>query len=323
MVKNKKLLPLFVAGQLMLAASFPLYAQGSEGAADVATKDEMVPPISLSDETRLPVFAGDVLEGTYEIEVESSSSMFRIERAVLDVTEDSMSAVLTLSGKGYSKLFMGSGEQASLAKEDECSLLHIDENGKYSFTVSVDVLNQEIFCCAFSKKKNKWYERTVVFDASSLPEYSLLVPTHERQKTELKDGVYKVPFEFKGGTGRAGVENPARVTVKDGYAVAELIWSSKNYDYMRISGNTFKPLEKKETSVFEIPVYDFERANPVVADTVAMSQSHEINYWLKFDFDSAFKISGFNPWLAVGLFVAGFALVFAGVVCIVVKRRKS
>ena len=45
-----------------------------------------------------------------------------------------------------------------------------EADGTYSFTVPVKAAPDEgIDCAAFSKKKEKWYDRTLVFRADSLP----------------------------------------------------------------------------------------------------------------------------------------------------------
>lgn len=52
----------------------------------------------------------------------------------------------------------------------------------------------------------------------------------------LEDGSYWVDVALEGGSGRAGVDSPAKLTVRDGQAEAELLWSSGNYDYMKVDG---------------------------------------------------------------------------------------
>ncbi len=50
-----------------------------------------------------------------------------------------------------------------------------------------------------------------------------------------------IPVEaaLSGGSGRASVESPAVVEVKDGKAEATIIWSSSNYDYVRVDEENF------------------------------------------------------------------------------------
>ena len=60
-------------------------------------------------------------------------------------------------------------------------------------------------------------------------------------------------------------------------------WSSPYYDYMLIGDEKYEPVNEDGNSVFEIPVDGFDYPMEVVADTVAMSTPHEIEYTLQFD----------------------------------------
>ena len=53
------------------------------------------------------VTAHRIKNGTYSIEVTSSTSMFKIIDCQLIVEDNSMSAEMTLSGQGFSKIYMG------------------------------------------------------------------------------------------------------------------------------------------------------------------------------------------------------------------------
>ena len=64
---------------------------------------------------------------------------------------------------------------------------------------------------------------------------------------------------------------------------ASVEWSSPYYDYMLIGDEKYEPVNKDGNSVFEIPVDGFDYPMEVVADTVAMSTPHEIEYTLQFD----------------------------------------
>lgn len=116
---------------------------------------------------------GDMLNaGTYEgIEVSSSSSMFKIVACTLTVAEDGkMTAVLTLSGKGYAKLFLGTGEEALKAEETAFAPFVEDAAGKYTYEIPVEALDKPIACAAFSIKKESWYDRIIQFSSDSLPQ---------------------------------------------------------------------------------------------------------------------------------------------------------
>ena len=108
------------------------------------------------------------------------------------------------------------------------------------------------------------------------------VLTQEETGWEFQDGTYQMEVELFGGSGRASVTSPAKVEIKDGKAVATLEWSSPNYDYMVVDGEKYLPVNTEGNSVFQIPVEAFDQDIAVIADTVAMSTPHEIEYTLNF-----------------------------------------
>ena len=73
------------------------------------------------------------------------------------------------------------------------------------------------------------------------------------------------------------------LTVKDGKVTAKIVWSSKNYDYMKVGDTKYDTVIEDEHSTFEIPVSCFDWAMAVKADTTAMSEPHEIEYTLTFN----------------------------------------
>lgn len=100
---------------------------------------------------------------------------------------------------------------------------------------------------------------------------------------KLEDGDYTAEVKMEGGSGKASVTSPTGFTVKDGKVTASVEWSSPYYDYMLIGDEKYEPVNKDGNSVFEIPVDGFDYPMEVVADTVAMSTPHEIEYTLQFD----------------------------------------
>lgn len=111
-----------------------------------------------------------VVDGTYTVNVTSSSSMFKIEKAVLTIKDGKMSAVLTLSGTGYEKLYMGTAADAAKASDADFAYYKEDAEGKYTYEVAVPALDQDIDCAAFSSKKQEWYDRVLVFESATLEE---------------------------------------------------------------------------------------------------------------------------------------------------------
>ena len=98
-----------------------------------------------------------------------------------------------------------------------------------------------------------------------------------------EDGIYTANVTLEGGTGRASVESPAFLRCEDGKFWATIVWSSSNFDYMKVDGERYDLLNDGGNSTFEIPVAEFDRKLDVIADTVAMSEPHEVEYTLLFD----------------------------------------
>lgn len=178
---------------------------------------------------------------------------------------------------------MGTGGQAAQAADTDCIPFE-EDSGIHTFTVPVEALDMGIPCAAFSKNKELWYDRTLVFRADSLPLEVFqdgACPT--AASLGLTDGSYTVEVELGGGSGRASVQSPAALRVENGAACVTIIWGSSNYDYMRIGEEMFYPVQTEGASTFELPVSVFDRKLTVYADTTAMSTPHEIGYTLRFD----------------------------------------
>lgn len=253
------------------------------------TEKESEAEIPAKEEKTAPVYGNQIEDGIYPIDVSSSSSMFRIIDAQLLVENGEMQAVLTLSGKGYGKLYMGTGEEALADTEDHTIPFEENEEGNYTYTVPVPALNQEIDCTAWSIKKEKWYDRVLVFQSGRIPAEALSQApalTEGQYSIVLTGGQYSIPVTLSGGTGRVGIESPAKVTISPEGAIAVIIWDSPYYVSMEVNGISYGPVHSGETSIFEIPV-TLEQDMPVCATTIAMSTPHEIEYTLHFDAASA------------------------------------
>ena len=123
-------------------------------------------PVSAGGGSR-PVYAEDIQNGTYEIEAETlNSSMFRIVGCTLTVTDGGMTARVTLSGKGFGKLFAGRGEDAV---ESAVSLFGEDEEGRHTFEIPVSALDTPVPVAGWSIKRERWYDYDVVFRSDNLP----------------------------------------------------------------------------------------------------------------------------------------------------------
>lgn len=121
----------------------------------------------------IPIYADKLNEGTYSVEVKSSSSMFRIIDCQLTVENGEMSAVMTLSGTGYEKLFVGTGIEADKASDGDYSYFMETDEGKYCYNIPVEALDIEFDCAGFSIRKQQWYDRTIIFKSETLPDGAL------------------------------------------------------------------------------------------------------------------------------------------------------
>lgn len=375
---RKKYLNTFIALILIFTAvSMPLHTLASKADySQVATSAEKTTSVSVGKYGMLPIYGRDVKDGTYSIQVESSSSMFRVVEAKLTVQDGQMEAVLTLSGKSYLWLYMGTGKEAAKINDASAYIGYKeDADGMYTYTVPVEALDKGIDCAAFSKNKEKWYDRVILFDASSLPEDALLVDlpdyemiedaiealenggagsndsstvqdengsadsngssavrdengvlviknsdaenadqtdaagdslndvadhvaedasdpnaedatgksAEEAMEINMADGEYAIEVTLVGGSGKATVNSPTYLYVRDGKAYARLIWSSSNYDYMIVEGKKYLNMNTDGgNSTFEIPITAMDEEMAVIADTTAMGTPHEVSYSLTF-----------------------------------------
>ena len=170
------------------------------GVGDMAAVEEVV------EEGMVPVASSGLVPGTYKVKADSSSSMFRITDCELTVPEGDavMQAFLTLSGSSYLYLFPGTAEEAAAADASEYIEAGENAEGKNTFLFPVEALDFGVPCAAFSKNKEMWYDRTLVFRADSLPlsafrEGAVLTPAG----LDLDDGEYTAEVVLSGGSGRA------------------------------------------------------------------------------------------------------------------------
>lgn len=133
----------------------------------------------------------------------------------------------------------------------------------------------------------------------------------------MTDGKYTIELTLTGGTGKAYIESPASLEIKDGVMTAELVWSSCNFDYMKIGNAEYYPVsgEKNSTFLVEVPALDHEI--PVLAETVAMSKPHLIEYSLCFDSTTIKEANTFPLW---AVFV-GAAIAFGALAAVILIRR--
>lgn len=224
-------------------------------------------------------------DGTYTAEFDTDSSMFHVNEAsdgkgTLTVEDGQMTLHISLQSKKIVNLYVGMAADAPDHEADWLqpttdTVTYSDGTSEevYGFDVPVEALDTD-FQLAILGTKGKWYDHTVS------------VRNVEAQAAEAvetpADGSYTCEVTLEGGSGRATVDSPATLTVADGKMTATIAWSSPNYDYMVVAGEKYLPTNTEGNSTFEIPVSALGVPLSVVADTVAMSTPHEIEYTLTF-----------------------------------------
>ena len=224
-------------------------------------------------------------DGVYTAEFDTDSSMFHANetcdgKGTLTVQDGKMTIHVSLASRSIVNLFPGIAEDA---KKEGAELLQPTEDEVtysdgltetvYGFDIPVPYLDQE-FDLALIGKKGVWYDHKV---SVSNPEPKV-TPV-----SDLADGSYAVCGTLEGGTGKTTLVNPTQLTVTNGQGVATVVLSSSKYDYMIVDGVKYEPVTTEGGSTFEIPVTGLDVKIPVVADTVAMSEPHEIEYTILLD----------------------------------------
>ena len=239
-------------------------------------------------QTQVETESSSLEDGVYIADFNTDSSMFHVNEAcdgkgTLTVKDGEMTIHVSLTSKKILNLYYGLAadagkEGAELLDPTTDSVTYSDGMTEevYGFDIPVPALDEE-FDVALIGTKGTWYDHKV---SVSNPE-----PKEDDIKStvDLEDGTYTAEVTLEGGSGRASIESPATLTVKDGKVTASIVWSSPNYDYMLVNDEKYLPVNTEGNSAFEIPVAAFDTALDVIADTVAMSKPHEIEYTLTFD----------------------------------------
>lgn len=231
-------------------------------------------------------------DGVYTADFDTDSSMFHVSEAcdgkgTLTVQDGDMTIHISLNSKNIVNLYPGPAadaqkEGARILQPTTDTVTYSDglTEEVYGFDVPVPALDTE-FDLALIGKKGKWYGHKVSVSNPQPQEGA-----EGKSPAALKDGSYRAAITLEGGSGRASVQSPAAVHVSEGKITAVIQWSSPNYDYMVVGGETYYPVSAEGNSVFEIPVEAFDTPVPVIGDTVAMSSPHEIEYTLTLHSDT-------------------------------------
>lgn len=200
-------------------------------------------------------------DGNYQVDVDTGNKMFKVTNCILTSEKGKMYAVITLSGTGYDYLYMGSAADAAEAAAKDYISYVADEAGKYTYKVPVESLDKGIAVAAHSIKKDKWYDRTLIFSSASA-------------KRIIADGTYQVNAEAGGKMFRV---TDCVMTVKNGQMTAAVTLSGRGYNRIYLGDvNNASDDEKNwilpdsllaEQYTFQIPVEKLDEVMTIAVHT--------------------------------------------------------
>ena len=286
-----------------------IFLAAALGASLLSPLTAMADSQSIEKYGMLPIYARDIKEGSYPIEILSDSEIFSGADARITVEDDSITAYIDLEGQEH--------------------------------ILPLEALNKTISSDDIEGATEVWGDFSLLFDASSLPEDALLIAlsdydliesalaAYENQDSEetedtpaalpadpvtidMEDGEYAISVDLAGGSGKAYVSSPALLTVKDKQGTVRLEWSSSNYDYMIVGTEKYLPQNEEGNSVFVIPITAMDEPMTVIADTTAMGSPHEVTYALTLYSESIGDKSQMPQEAAKRVLIIAFVIIVGG-----------
>ncbi len=247
----------------------------------VATEDDMTDVIDVASDGLTPVTAEMLCDGVYTVNVDSSSSMFKIVSCSLTLEGGTMTARLYMKSKAYSYMFAGSAGDAAKTPVSGLIPLNEDETG-FFFDLPLDALDSVYACAALSERKQVWYPRSLVFRSDSLPPEAFK-PEYLTTAASLllSDGLYECAVLLE-GKGKTSVQSPAAITVENGACTAHIVFSTAKIDYIRYNDEKYMPVSFEGGAAFDIPVLVFDRKTSLIVDSTAIKPASEVAYSLTF-----------------------------------------
>ena len=173
-------------------------------------------------------------DAIYSIDVESSSSMFKIVNCELTVKAGKMTAIVTLSGTGYGYLYAGTGEQAASADQSTWIAYKENANGEYTYEIPVEALDKSIAVAAYSIKNKKWYDRELIFKSETMKKIGDVNNGSDNQDPTpgpeaVANGIYSIDVDSSSSMFRIV---DCQMTIKNGKMTAVLTLSGTGYGYL-------------------------------------------------------------------------------------------
>lgn len=151
---------------VMLLCTFALLASIAGGTADTVQIPSVPEAQTAAAEDTLP-------DGVYTVDVATDGGMFRLNevsegKGTLTVENGRMTAHITLSGTGFSKLFAGSAEDAQKdgadvidAVKDPVTYPDGFADTANGFDIPVAALDEDLPFAAMGKKSGSWFDHTI------------------------------------------------------------------------------------------------------------------------------------------------------------------
>ena len=234
-------------------------------------------------------------DGVYLADFDTDGSMFHVNemcngKGELTVSEGKMTIHISLPSKSILNLYCGSADDAqkegAILIDPTVDIIDYNDGTSeevHGFDIPVPYLEDE-FDVALVGTKGKWYDHKVSVSNPVKKEASDSENNdYEDNDRSIENGDYTIEVSLEGGTGKATISSPSAVKKTDDGYILVVEWNSPHYDYMIVNDVKYLPVNEEGNSVFEIPVSSLEGSVDVVADTVAMSKPHEIEYKITFN----------------------------------------
>ncbi|MCQ2521618.1 MAG: iron transporter [Lachnospiraceae bacterium] len=287
----------------VITLAFASVACGKETEVDVIETLEAENEIAIVEEENPEADANDpesdveeasigLEDGIYLANFDTDSSMFHVNetcdgKGILTVKDGKATIHIALVSKNIVNLYLGTVDTL-----DESQLLEptVEEitypdgltEEVNAFDVPVPWLDEE-FDLALLGKKGIWYDHKV--SVSNPQPYEATTEETTSEEQEDVSEAETVLVTLTGGSGKSTIDSPAKMVQNDaGQYVVTIVWSSPHYDYMIVDGEKIFPINTEGNSTFEITISEIPCVVDVIADTVAMSTPHEIEYTIGFEY---------------------------------------
>ena len=170
----KGIIALMLAGALAAGA---LTGCGSNDAASdqqatdqaATTEQATTDTAATTEEEPTPITGSQIADGSYDITVDTDSSMVNVVYCKLEVASGQMTATMALHGEGFTKIFFGSAEEAANADKSQVYEYTKDDDGLYTLTFPVEALDTPTDVALYGVRRDTWYDHELTFESDGIP----------------------------------------------------------------------------------------------------------------------------------------------------------